>query len=63
MILPTLLGELTYWSPLIVTSVIAFFWPEFWAIVGAIYFVWVFIFPAILIQIAFILFYKKLLRR
>jgi hypothetical protein len=61
-ILPGLLGELTYWSPLIVVGIIAIFNPFYWSIFGAIYAFWVWLLPAIPIQILFILFYKKLLK-
>lgn len=59
MILPTLLGELTFWSPLIAVGFLAVFIDAgYWALFGAIYGFWVFILPAIPIQLAFIAFFK-----
>ena len=67
MIVPTVLGELTFWSPLIVTGLLALIVsPNYWAVFGAIYTFWVWILPAIPIQLAFIalyaFIYKKLKR-
>ena len=61
-----LLGELLYWSPLIVIAILALFSPELWAVFGAVYGVWVFLLPAIPIQVVIILgLYKihKIVRR
>ena len=63
MILPAILGELLFWSPLIVTAVLAILIdPWYWTAFGAIYTFWVWILPAIPIQIAFIAFFAWLFR-
>ena len=62
MILPAIIGELVFWSPLIVTGLMAlFFSPYYWAVFGVIYSVWVGILPAIPIQLLFIFTTKKII--
>jgi hypothetical protein len=61
MIPAILLGELLFWSPLIVTGLLALLVDVgFWAAFAAIYGFWVWLLPAIPIQIAFILLLNKL---
>lgn len=58
MILPALLGEALFWSPLITTALLALLIdPAFWATFAAIFGVWVIACPAIPIQLAFIAFF------
>lgn len=48
MILPTVIGELVFWSPLIVIGLLALIIsPTYWAVFGAVYFVWITLLPAI----------------
>ena len=62
MIVPGILGELTYWSPLIATGFLALLVdPKYWTVFGAIYSFWVFLLPAIPIQLAFIAFFKLII--
>lgn len=63
MILPTIIGELIFWSPIIVSGIIAIIFPWFWSVVASIYFIWVLILPAIPIQIAFILLTAKIINK
>ena len=63
MLLPTLLGEITYWSPYGFLLPIAIINPAYWTLVGSFYAVYTLLLPAIPIQIFLIIFYKKLLRR
>ena len=61
MIIPGILGELTFWSPLIVLSILAICKdPWFWTAFAAVYAFWVTLLPAIPIQLFFIFLYKKL---
>jgi hypothetical protein len=62
MIVPAMIGELVFWSPLIVTGLMAiFFSPYYWTVFGVIYSVWVGILPAIPIQLLFIFTTKKII--
>lgn len=61
-LVPALLGEATFWSPLIVLAVLAIcVSPTYWLTFGAVYCVWVVLLPAIPIQILFIYLWAKLL--
>jgi hypothetical protein len=60
MIIPGLLGEATFWSPLIVLAILAIFEPSYWAAFAAVWSFWVLLLPAVPIQLAFIAFYAKL---
>lgn len=61
MILPTILGELLFWSPLITVGLLAIIVnAKYWALFASIYTVWVFICPAIPIQLLFIAAFKCL---
>lgn len=59
------LGELIYWSPLIVLGVMGILTggPQFWAMFAAVYAFWVWLLPAIPIQILFIFIINKIIRR
>jgi membrane protein implicated in regulation of membrane protease activity len=61
-ILPGLLGEATYWAPIIVLLFLSLFDTAYLAVLAAVYAVWVWLLPAIPIQLLFILFYKKLIQ-
>jgi hypothetical protein len=62
MIIPCIIGELVFWSPLIVTGLLAIIIsPYYWTLFGAIYSIWVGLLPAIPIQLAFIFFAKKII--
>lgn len=64
MIIPGLLGELLFWSPLIVTGIMAIVIdPKYWAVFSSIFGFWVGVLPAIPIQLAFIAFFKLIITR
>ena len=64
MILPTILGEVLFWSPLVVVALLAIIIdPFYWTVFAAVYTVWVWISPAALVQFAFIMFFKWLLAK
>jgi len=53
------MGELTFWSPLIITALLAILVsPNYWAVFASIYAIWVWLLPAIPIQLLFITIYK-----
>lgn len=60
MILPFCLGEFTYWFPVFAFGAVCVFKPIWWIAWAAFHGVYVGILPAIPIQIAITLFYKKL---
>lgn len=61
-ILPGILGELTFWSPLIATGALAIFVDKaYWGVFWSIYAFWVYLLPAIPIQLAFIAFFKLII--
>lgn len=63
-ILPGILGELTYWSPLIVLAFLALLKdPWYWTVFGTCWAFWVTLLPAIPIQLLFIAGYKWLFKR
>lgn len=53
MIWPLILGELTFWSPLIVLACASLFNAKLWAVFATVWTVWVWLLPAIPIQLAF----------
>lgn len=62
MVLPTIIGELIFWSPLIITGLMAILIsPYYWVAFSAIYSVWVGLLPAIPIQLLFIFTVKKII--
>lgn len=60
MILPFCLGEITYWLPVFAFGFLCLFKPIWWIAWSAFWGVYVGVLPAIPIQMAIILFYKKL---
>jgi hypothetical protein len=63
MFLPFCLGELTYWCPYVPLIIIACINPTFWAVVASFYTVYTLITPAVVVQAALIIFYKKILNK
>lgn len=63
MLLPTLLGEITYWSPYAFILPIAIINPAYWTLVGSFYAVYTLLLPAIPIQIFLIIFYKNIINK
>lgn len=59
MIVPAILGEALFWSPLIVTGLLAIIVDaKWWSAFSTIYIFWVWLLPAIPIQLAFIAMFK-----
>jgi hypothetical protein len=64
MILPTLIAELIFWSPLIITFILSLFNPWWWTAVSGILLFWAGPFtPAIPIQISLIFLIKKIFKK
>ena len=60
MILPFLLGETTYWLPIFAFGFVCLFKPILWIPWSAFWGFYVGVLPAIPIQMAIVLFYKKI---
>ena len=65
MILPAIIGELIFWSPVWVTAILAILIsPWWWTVTGAVIAFWCApLTPAIILQLSFILILGKLMNR